>query len=264
MLATLLAAELIGGAVLLAVTPVSPVVAASIVGDGRTLVTENLGAGPGQELLSRVATAMGPATAAVEAFWGTDWPRRIQVTATGSDRQFAELAGGDADVSQWADVAAVAIADRVDPDRRVAQGQRIVFAPGAVFMSPSALQIVVTHELFHYAARIDTVPDAPRWLTEGVADFVARPAGNKAPMSAGPVSLPTDAELDAPGPGRVQAYDRAWEFARFVADHFGTSKLRELYLSACGPGHVEPAMAIALVLGVEVPDLLVMWQRWRV
>lgn len=34
-------------------------------------------------------------------------------------------------------------------------------------MSATALRIVLTHELFHYAARVDTALDAPRWLTEG-------------------------------------------------------------------------------------------------
>lgn len=236
-------------------------------GDDRSVVLENLGGQPGEELLSRVAANIGRAVDAVEAFWGTDWSHRIQVTATGSDRQFVELAGGSvgdsADVAQWSDVAAVAVADRVDPERRAAVGQRIVFAPGAGAMSTPALRIVLTHELFHYAARTDTAFDAPRWLTEGVADFVARPAGDLVIGPTGPLlALPSDAELDAPGPRRAQAYDRAWEFARFVAERFGTAKLRELYLTACGPGHLPPAVAAPLVLGVSLPELLDRWQRW--
>ncbi|WP_082134242.1 DUF4157 domain-containing protein [Mycolicibacter heraklionensis] len=265
MLAALLAVELISGVALLGAAARRPAAVPLIVGDDRSVVLENLGGQPGEELLSRVAANIGPAVDAVEAFWGTDWTHRIQVTATGSDRQFAELAGHDsADVAQWADVAAVAVADRVDPERRAAVGQRIVFAPGANAMSTPALRIVLTHELFHYAARTDTALDAPRWLTEGVADFVARPTGDRAIGPAGPVlALPSDADLDAPGPRRVQAYDRAWEFARFVADRFGTAKLRELYLTACGPGHVPPAVAVPLVLGVDLPELLAGWQRWR-
>lgn len=236
-----------------------------IVGDDRSVILENLGGQPGEELLSRVAANIGTAVDAVVAFWGTDWSHRIQVTATGSDRQFVELAGHDsADVAQWSDVAAVAVADRADPERRTASGQRIVFAPGADAMSTPALRIVLTHELFHFAARTDTAFDAPRWLTEGVADFVARPTGDRVIGPAGPVlALPSDVDLDAPGPRRTQAYDRAWEFARFVAERFGTAKLRELYLTACGPGHVQPAVAVPLVLGVDLPELLAGWQQWR-
>ncbi len=91
------------------------------------------------------------------AFWGTDWPRDIVVVAAGSDEQFRALAGGGADIAA------------------ATTAERIVFAPGAAAMSDAALRIVLRHELFHYAARADTAADAPRWLTEGVADFVARP-----------------------------------------------------------------------------------------
>lgn len=241
-----------------------------IVGDYRTVVLDNRGGAAGEALLARIATDIGAAVEAVEAFWGTDWSHRIEVTATGSAGQFAALAGGAAaggNVAQWADVAAVAVADRAEPERRLAAGQRVVFAPGAAAMSTSALRIVLTHELFHYAARADTAIDAPRWLTEGVADFVARPgpdpAHPAADRAAHRAALPSDADLDVPGPRRAQAYDRAWEFARFVAARFGTAKLRELYLSACGPGFVEPAVAVPLVLGVELPDLLAGWQGWR-
>ena len=62
---------------------------------------------------------------------------------------------------------------RTSPPRPPAE--RIVFAPGAAAMSDAALRIVLRHELFHFATRADTASDAPRWLTEGVADFVARP-----------------------------------------------------------------------------------------
>lgn len=236
-----------------------------IVGDHRSVVLDNRGGPGGAELLVRVAADIGAAVEAVEAFWGTDWSHRIEVTATGSERQFAALAGGVADggdVSQWADVAAVAVAERVDPERRSAIGQRIVFAPGAEAMTTPALRIVLTHELFHYAARADTAVDAPRWLTEGVADFVARPGRAPAQAAATRAALPSDADLAAPGPRRAQAYDRAWEFAQFVAARFGTDKLRELYLTACGPAHVDPAVAVPLVLGIDLPGLLAGWQQW--
>lgn len=262
----LLATELIAAAAVLIAAAPWPADAPLLVGDHRSVVTENHDGPRGDALLARVEANIGDAVEAVEAFWGTDWAHRIPLLATGSDRQFAAVAGGDtaaADAAQWSDVAAVAVADRVDPERRLVTGQRIVFAPGADAMSTPALRIVLTHELFHFATRADTAIDAPRWLTEGVADFVARPAPASAGAPAVPPALPSDADLDAPGPRRAQAYDRAWEFARFVADRFGAAKLRELYASACGPGHVEPAVAVPLVLGVDLPDLLARWRQWR-
>ncbi|MBS9532962.1 hypothetical protein KIH27_05085 [Mycobacterium sp. M1] len=237
---------------------------ALVVGEHRTVELVNRGGPQGQALLDRIAVNIGASVEAVEAFWGTDWSHRIVVTATDSARQFAALASGDTDgdIAQWSDVAAVAVADRVDPQHRLVIGQRVVFAPDADEMSTPALRIVLTHELFHYATRVDTAADAPRWLVEGVADFVARPEQSLAALTGSVLTLPSDADLDTPGPSRTQAYDRAWAFARFVADWFGPAKLRELYLAACGIGHVDVASAVHRVLGVGLPDVLAGWQQW--
>ena len=230
------------------------------VGD-RTLVMTNLGGPQSQTLLARVAADMGHAVDAVEAFWGTDWPHDVDVVATGSQQQFEARAGGGP-AGQWADIAAIAVADRVDPARRIALGQRIVFAPGAVGMSERSLRIVLSHELFHYAARADTALDAPRWLTEGVADYVARPHTPLPDVTPLPTALPSDADLAAPGPQRSQAYDRAWLFALFVADTRGAPTLRALYRAACGDRHTDLPDAVHDVLGTDTAGILADWQQW--
>lgn len=231
-----------------------------VVVGGRSIRLVNLGGSVTEPLLGRITTDLDPAIDAVQSFWGADWPHTITVVVTGTEPQFRAHAGGGS-AAQWADIAAVAVADRVDTARRVAVGQRIVFAPGASAMSDSALRIVLSHELFHYAARADTAPDAPRWLTEGVADFVARPptAPSAAPL---PTALPSDADLDVPGPLRSLAYDRAWWFARFVAERYGPTTLRALYRAVCGVGHVGLPTAARDVLGADMPDLLARWQQW--
>ena len=231
------------------------------VGD-RTVRLVGLGGRAGDRLLSRVASDIGAAINAVEAFWGVGWSRDISVVVAHTDQEFRAAAGGGP-AAQWADIAAVTVVDRVDPARRVAIGQRIVFAPDAANMTEGALRIVLTHELFHYAARVDTAPDAPRWLAEGVADFVARPRA-PVPVDALPVplTLPSDADLDAPGAQRSLAYDRAWWFARFVADSFGTAKLRDLYLASCGVGHTDVPAAAHAVLATDSSGLLMRWHEW--
>jgi hypothetical protein len=229
------------------------------VGD-RILRTTNLGGSREQALLTRVDADIAEAIVAVEAFWGTDWPHDIDVVATGSQRQFEAEAGGGPS-AQWADIAAIAVADRVDPAQRAALGQRIVFAPGATNMSESALRIVLTHELFHYAARADTALDAPRWLTEGVADYVARPH-SPLPEIAAPTALPSDTDLAEPGPQRSQAYDRAWLFALFIADTRGPSTLRAFYQAACGDRHTALPTAVHEVLGSDNAEIVADWQQW--
>lgn len=200
-------------------------------------------------LADRIRRDFDGAADAVTRFWGDDWRRDVVIVATGSAEQFATLGG----YGPGADIAAVTTPDR------------IVFAPGAAGMSDSALRIVLTHELFHYAARPATAADAPRWLTEGVADFVGRPAAPPRPDPADVAelgSLPTDADLDAVGHERSVAYDRAWWFSRYVADRYGVDVLRALYVAACRPGHPDTDTAIRATLGADVPAVLADWRRW--
>lgn len=228
--------------------PIAPAVGSTTVAttDGRTVELINLGGEATRPLLDRVSAAMGDAVGAVTAFWGPRWPRHIVVVATASDEQFRAMAGGGSDIAA------------------ATTGQRIVFAPGAAAMNDSDLRIVLRHELFHYAARGQTAADAPRWLTEGVADFVARPdAPRPDPRRAADIArLPTDADLDTEGATRTLAYDRAWWFTRYVADRYGTATLRMLYERACAPGHPDIDTAVSQTLGADLDDVLADWRAW--
>lgn len=254
----LLVAELICALVLVGrspTEPVEPVVAApaslttptaasstETLTDGRTVHLVDLGGAHTAPLLARIGAEMNDAAKAVTAFWGPDWPRDIVIVAAASDAEFGTLAGGGADTAA------------------TTTAERIMFAPGAAAMSDASLRIVVRHELFHFASRAVTAADAPRWLTEGVADFVGRPPTPRPPDATAFAQLPTDAELG--GPAASVAYDRAWWFTRFVADAYGTDTLRTLYLRACGPGHPDTATAVRATLGVDLQEVLARWRQW--
>jgi len=122
--------------------------------------------------------------------------------------------------------------------------------------------LVLTHELFHLAARADTALDAPQWVTEGVADFVARPPAPLPGSAAANPAVPDDAELGDVGQARSAGYDRAWWFARFVADEFGTDGLRRFYRAACGPGHPALPEAVSRALGIDMTELSARWSKW--
>jgi len=214
--------------------------------DGRTAEVLVLGGAGGAELAGHVTADLDDAADAVTAFWGDDWPRHVVVVLTGSDEEFRAIGGGGSDIAA------------------TTTAQRIAFAPGAAAMSAGSLRIVLRHELFHYAARTQTATDAPRWLTEGVADFVGRPQEPvPGPQRAAELAvLPTDADLDTPGPVRSLAYDRAWWFSRFVATRYGSDTLRRLYLAACGPGHADADTAIRTVLHADTAEVLAAWRTW--
>lgn len=223
-----------------ALTTPAPASRVQTLADGRTVRLIGLGGPRAENLLSRIAVEMDGAVEAVTAFWGPQWPRDVAIAAAGTDAQFAAVGGGDSRTAA------------------TTTAERIMLAPGAADLSASALRIVLRHELFHFAARAGTAADAPRWLTEGVADFVARPA--TAPPDPSTLRLPSDAELS--GPDRSLAYDRAWWFSRFVADRYGPPKLLELYQRACGPGHADVATAMRETLGADMAAVLIQWRQW--
>ncbi|WP_372442940.1 peptidase [Mycolicibacterium baixiangningiae] len=224
-------------------TPAGPDTTTTPLPDGRHAQLIALGGAHSAPLLSRIAAELPGAAGAVSRFWGPDWRQEIVIVATASDRQFAALAGGGADVAA------------------ATTAERIVFAPGAARMTDEALRLVVRHELFHHAARQATAADAPRWLTEGVADYLARPP-ESAPASDLVAALPADSDLDTPGPTRSQAYDRAWRFASYIADRYGPPRLRALYVHACGPGHPDVATAVRHTLGSSLDEVLAGWRHW--
>ena len=152
----------------------------------------------------RIWAELDGAADAVTAFWGDDWPRNV-VRRADRHRRGVPRAGAPAGPTSR-------------PRRRP---QRIVFAPGASTMSDASLRIVLRHELFHYAARSRTAADAPRWLTEGVADYVGRPPTPMPTAAARRRSwrtFPPTPTSTPPGAVRSLAYDRAWWFSRFVAE----------------------------------------------
>ena len=130
-------------------------------------------------------------------------------------------------------------------------------------MSDGALRIVLRHELFHFASRARTAAGAPRWLTEGVADYVGRPpTPHPGPALAASLAVvPADADFDAPGRARSLAYDRAWWFSRFVADRYGPDTLRRLYLAGCAPGKGVDS-AFREVLSDDESSVLAAWRAW--
>ncbi|MCX6479306.1 MAG: hypothetical protein NTY24_02490 [Mycobacterium sp.] len=264
LLSAVLLAELAIGAVLVAASPSPPAqwpAQTRELSDGRTVRLVNEGGQRGEALLKRVSTDIPVAIDAVVRFWGPDVERDIVVVATGSEEDFVRRAHLDPQ-RRWSDIAAVAVADSVDLTAQRAAGQRIVLAPEAARMSDSALRIVLTHELFHLAARPYTALDAPRWFTEGVADFVARPPEPLPRGASAGTALPADAELDVAGPARAAGYDRAWWFARFVAADFGVDGLRRLYTEAAGAGRTDFATAVRAALGTDIDGLQARWERW--
>jgi hypothetical protein len=223
---------------------------------------------PGSAVAPRLVDEMAGALASLSEFWGPHWHVGVLLIAAQTDAEFAALVGGE----HTNGIAAAAVADRVD--NGVAVGQRVVFAPGSAALPPDQFRVVLRHELFHAAARTVTGDHAPLWLVEGVADYNGRrgsgtPFRNAAPtltsaLAAGrvPDHLPTDEDIDGPGPRRTQAYEEAWSVAQYVAEAFGEPKLVQLYRYGADRAPGPQGTAIQRALGIDEATLVRQWQSW--
>src|SRR5215207_6184241 len=175
--------------------------------------------------ISAVVDAVVPR---VRAVIGVYTPARVAVIVPDDQKEMAALVGQKLGLST---IAAVAVADSIDPDRNQARGQRVVVNPANIDrLGAQGRRVVLQHEVTHLATRGSTGPDTPIWLTEGLADWVGysdsglpvRQIGDELhrALRSGrwPGALPTVADFRGDSPRLALAYEEAWSACRFLAD----------------------------------------------
>lgn len=76
------------------------------------------------------------------------------------------------------------------------------------------------------------------------------------------IAAEVDSAVAAVVSAQSLAYDRAWWFARFIADRYGTAALKQLYVRAGGAAHLDSTTALRDVLGTEEAQLFSLWRCW--
>ncbi len=173
-----------------------------------------------------------------------DWQPRVVVevpaSATALDRAL------DAESGDYAGIAAVTVAG---------DGSSVPGAPVHVFVNPEVFgrlrgvgaQVVMSHEAAHVASEGPS-SQAPVWLVEGFADYVAlrdvalplavtaRQAAAEVRRSGLPTALPTRVEFDPRRSHLGAIYEMAWLLCRVLAERSSEDALVGLYddLSAGG------------------------------
>jgi hypothetical protein len=223
--------------------------------------------------LPRVAAAVDAAVPVVSGVWGTGWAREVAVLVPASDAELAALVGSG---SALTDISAVTVSDPQDPVHRTRSGQRVVLSPRALAgLTPAGLRVVLQHEITHTASAAATGQAAPRWLIEGLAEYVgnlgsAQPVPDAArelrkEVAGGtlPSALPADDEF-APGGTRLpQVYQEAWLACRLIAQLAGQAGLARIYrLVGASPNVSATAVAAALRRVLRVTSA-VFTARWR-
>jgi hypothetical protein len=189
--------------------------------------------------LPGLAAAVDAAVPVVTGVWGADWARQVAVLVPESDGELAALVGSGGALT---DISAVAVSDAQDPVDGMISGQRLVLNPDALAkLTPTGLRVVLQHEISHVASASATGQASPRWLIEGLAEYVgnlgsAQPVPDAASelrqeVAGGtlPSALPTDDEF-APGTDRLpQVYQEAWLACRLIAQRAGQAGLVRFY-----------------------------------
>ena len=212
----------------------------------------------------------------VRRVWGDDWNDQVVVLIPDTPQEFVAVTGGGPNRS---DVAAVAVADQVNPDGTVL-GARIVLNPTNLSrLDTAGRRLVIGHELAHVAARAATSDQMPVWLIEGMADYIGNLDSGlpvsvaatelAAEVRAGkvPSALPSDAEF-AGGNRLPQAYEKAWLACRLIAERVGQQGLVRFYRVVAKAADTHPTTAVAVglrqVLGTDVAAFTAAWRSYLV
>lgn len=217
----------------------------------------------------------------VAAVWGAAWNEHVAVLIPDTAAEFQAVTGDGTDSH---DIAAVAIADSINPDLSVSPdqavlGARIVLNPANLSrLDPAGRQLVVQHELTHIATRAQTTDQMPTWLIEGFADYVgnldsgrrvsdiASELATEVRHGAVPAQLPTAADFGGDDTRLPQVYEEAWLACRLIAATIGQHGLVSFYRAVSTAARSDPAAAAAVgfreLLGTTVPAFTVRWRHY--
>jgi hypothetical protein len=188
---------------------------------------------------ARYAGLVRQAVPVVDSVLDLPWNRNVTVLVPQTPSEFAALADQPPNA---AELAAIAVADRIENDGTVL-GARMIINPTVIAgLSAPAVTLVLRHELTHLATRSITSDSMPRWLVEGIADYVGNLGSSLAPAQLAPelaaavrrgdlpAALPGDSAF-VTGTASQQdiAYEQAWLACRMVATHAGQNRLVQFY-----------------------------------
>lgn len=223
--------------------------------------------------LAAFAAGVDAAVPRVRQVIGGTWPGQVAVLIPDDQREMSELVGERLVLGK---IAAVAVADTVDPSSEQARGQRIVVNPANLDrLGALGRRVVLQHEVTHVATRGVTGPGTPIWLVEGLADWVgylgsglpARLVGDelRRQLRSGrwPGRLPDPADFRGDSARLSVAYEEAWSACRLIANRAGPAALVRLYRAVGTADDPTAAVDAQLrkTLGLSYAQFVAEWRR---
>jgi hypothetical protein len=206
------------------------------------------------------------------------WARKVVVLLPTDDEELDAILENPTTYYDFAAVARpLATVPRGSGGREFA-GSRVVINPDGFDAKSEFTTHLIRHEITHVAMFGRVGPLTPKWLVEGVAEYVGN-AGARLPAevlaaeltdavekSGVPTSLPTDSDFGLINDAGI-GYNSAWLLCRYIASRYGVAKLLRFH-DAMGtatgldkPGDKLPR-ALRGVLGTNETALLAGWRQY--
>jgi hypothetical protein len=234
--------------------------------------------GPGSELATMTAVAQVVETAIPEvtAVWGRHWARRAVVLVPSTQHEMSLVTADRGDLDQIAALTSSEVGNVRGSQAPV--GDRITINPrNWPKLGPLGANVVLAHELTHVASRADTSAATPKWLSEGLAEYVgfhdtdvaatvaAAELATDVRSGRAPTKLPRDAAFRGDNPALPQAYETSWLACRSIATRYGQDALVRFYRAvgaSAPPSAVAVNGALRRVLGISDATFTVQWRDY--
>jgi hypothetical protein len=217
-----------------------------------------------------VARGIEDAVQHVAAYVGHGWPERVVVVLPTDPDELDRVLESPQVFFDFA-----AIANRVytmsssGAPGEIA-GNRVVINPKGFKADSPFTTTLLRHEITHVALAGRDGPDSPKWLIEGIAEWVGN-AGSTIPVDVmgsdlgkvvdahgTPTILPGDSDFGLLDDAGV-AYETAWLVCRYIAARYGPKALFRLYDEAAD---TDMRTALRTVLRTDETTLLRAWRPY--
>lgn len=163
------------------------------------------------------------------------WDGKVLVTAVSDQNVFDSYFDGSRDKLSQIEAVTIPRFDEV-PDWAGGSPKvvlsRVVFNPATLGRGDQELQHTLTHELTHAALGMETSDATPRWLVEGMAEYVAYatdPVSDAMTAGYARRATATDLPSDETFYNSAENYVLGWLAVKLIAQKYGVDKAFALY-----------------------------------
>ena len=205
-----------------------------------------MGLGTTKEL-EAYARELDRAVPRVDAVWGNAWAGQVLLVVTRTEDEMASLLGGRP--SSYRQLAAVTRGE-LGAEEGTAAADRVLVNPKAYAdLSSMGRRVILSHEITHVAARARTQSWTPKWLAEGLADYVgylksglpddviAQELTDDVRAGRLPTELPSNSDFGTTNPDLPQTYEMSWLACKMIVESYGGRDALVAFYRAIGaPG----------------------------